>query len=125
MEKIKIIFLFLLGNLKLRNMNPYCVCGMKDLLSRNKFFYENRQDLNKIIMGRVLTFSQDDIFGTLRLAEHYEGGKIILHEFNDVSALQKLVNNLKRPVSDKEKDERIRKMGETISELNRRLKEKS
>ncbi len=72
------------------------------------------------IIKRVLWFREDDIFGTLRVMVHHESGRIEPQKIDDATSLQILVSKMKRPVD----DERIKKMGITIAELNKKLQEK-
>ena len=83
-----------------------------------KVTWENYRELNTKVERTVLWFKEDDIFGNLRVMVHYQGGKIEPIGIDDVSVLQALVSKIKRPVD----DERIKKMGLKIAELNKKLK---
>jgi len=97
----------------------------EEIRAKNEKFLSQREITNKMVNFREFWFDEDGPMETMRVMEVYDGGKIVPLKIDSAPALEKLISKIKRPgQNDNEKDERIKKMGETISELNRRLKEK-
>lgn len=93
----------------------------EDFTEKNRKFLSMREITNQVVSYRELFFEEDAPMETLYVMEVYEGGRVVPLKINSSLAFQKLLSKVKKPEEDK--DERIKKMGQTIAELNAKLKE--
>ncbi len=88
-------------------------------------FMSKRKEWNKIVESTELVFDEKAPLTDLYVVIQYKGGKIETLSVDGSKSLDKLISSFKRPgQSLEEKDDRIRKMGIQIAELNRKLKDK-